>query len=256
MTNDNIADINTLKPLQLFQSIGLFIIPPFVIAYFCSNKPMPSFLQLNKKVDISMALLIVAFMIASIPFVNLLSELNQQLALPKAFQGIEAWMKSAEAETAQLTERMVQVNSIAPLLFNILLIAILPAFGEELFFRGTIQTFLQPRYKAIAAVWITAFVFSAIHMQFYGFVPRLLLGAFFGYLTVWSSNLWYPIIGHFTNNVLAVIFYYLKFNGYLIFNLDKIGTGNTLWLGIVSLIIIVGGVILIRRKFVNELKLI
>jgi len=81
---------------------------------------------------------------------------------------------------------------------------------------------------------MTAIIFSTIHFQFYGFVPRMLLGAFFGYLLFWSENIWLPIVGHFINNVIAVVFYYLKFNGYKVPDIDSIGFGNTLWTGFAS----------------------
>jgi hypothetical protein len=113
-------------------------------------------------------------------------------------------------------------------------IAVLPAFGEELFFRGAIIRVFQDWKGFKTAIWITAFIFSAIHLQFYGFVPRFLMGAFFGYLLLWSENLWLPITAHFINNLLAVIFYYFKYNGYKIPDIDAIGTGNTLWIGIAS----------------------
>jgi hypothetical protein len=120
------------------------------------------------------------------------------------------------------------------LAFNIFLIALIPAFGEELFFRGAVQGIIQEKMNVKFAIWITAIVFSAIHMQFYGFLPRMLLGAFFGYLLFWSENLWLPIAAHFTNNAVAIVFYYLKYNGYKLPDIDTVGTGNTLWLGLIS----------------------
>jgi hypothetical protein len=97
-----------------------------------------------------------------------------------------------------------------------------------------VQGIIQEKMNVKFAIWITAIVFSAIHMQFYGFLPRMLLGAFFGYLLFWSENLWLPIAAHFTNNAVAIVFYYLKYNGYKLPDIDTVGTGNTLWLGLIS----------------------
>ena len=248
ITRGNVAEVGSLKLLQLFQSIGMFIIPPLVLAYLWSEKPF-AYLYLDRKINWTNAGFVVLFMIMIIPFVNLLDHLNQQLVLPKALAGLETWMKESETLAAELTEKLLNVHNVQGLLFNIFLIAMIPAFGEELFFRGAIQNVLREWKGATVAIWITAFVFSAIHLQFYGFVPRLLLGAFFGYLLVWNGNLWLPILAHFTNNVIAVIFFYLKNNGCQTIDIDKIGIGNTLWLGCVSGVLAIAGVVLIKKRF-------
>jgi len=144
---------------------------------------------------------------------------------------------------------MLQVHGYYALSFNIFLIAILPALGEELFFRGAIIRVFQDWRGFKTAIWITAFIFSAIHLQFYGFLPRLLMGAFFGYLLLWSENLWLPVTAHFINNVVAVVFYYLKFNGYKLPDIDAIGTGNTLWIGIASGVMGIIGIFMLKRRF-------
>jgi len=126
---------------------------------------------------------------------------------------------------------------------------VLPAIGEELYFRGSLQGILQ-QWKGIRiSIWITAIIFSTIHFQFYGFVPRMLMGAFFGYLLFWSENMWLPIVAHFTNNVLAIIFYYLKFNGFKVPDIDSIGIGNTMWIGLVSGAIGIFCIYQFKRRF-------
>jgi len=234
ITFSNPSDIGLLKMSQLLLSIGVFVLPPFVLAYLISFKPF-TFLHLAKKkinwIDI---ISVVLFMIIIIPFINLLGDLNHQLVLPKVFSGLETWMKTSEEQATQLTEKLLQVHTFQGLIFNIFLIAVLPAIGEELYFRGGLQGVIQQRQGAKNAIWMTAIIFSTIHFQFYGFVPRLLMGAFFGYLLVWSENMWLPITAHFINNVIAVIFYYLQFNGSKLPDIDSIGIGNTLWVGLAS----------------------
>ena len=243
LVGSDMNDIRNIKIMQLIQSVGIFIVPPFVLAFLWSENTF-GYLNLKLKFNLSNAALVINFMILVIPFINLLTWLNQQIVLPHFLSGIEEQMKLYENQIAELTEKMLNVHSIDAFIFNILLISAIPALGEELFFRGTLQKIISEKRNYIYAIWLTAIIFSTIHLQFYGFFPRMLLGAFFGYLLVWSGNLWYPILAHFVNNAMAVIFYYLKFNGVNVLDIDTIGTGNTWYLGIVSCLI---SVIILRQ---------
>ncbi len=248
-TNANANDISSLKLLQLLQSVATFVLAPMVLAYLWSKNPR-KFLHLDSKTELSIYLLVAVFMVIVIPFVNLLGFLNQQIVLPESFNAIETWMKNSELQAAELTERLLNVHSVQGLLFNIFLIAILPAIGEELYFRGVVQKILSDKNHVIFGIWSAAFIFSAIHLQFYGFFPRLLLGAFLGYLLYWSGNLWLPILAHFINNVMAVLFYYFQNNGYKLPDIDKIGTESTLWIGCLSGILAIGGIYFIRKLLI------
>jgi membrane protease YdiL (CAAX protease family) len=257
VTTGDMNDMSNVKVMQLIQSFGLFVIPPFVMASLWSNNAF-EFLRLKSTLRWTTVLYVVAFMLVAIPFINMLSWLNQQIILPEALSEIEKMMQSSEVQIAEITEKMLNVSTLGALLFNVFLVAVVPALGEELFFRGTIQRLLSDWKGALFAIWITAFVFSAIHMQFYGFLPRMLLGAFLGYLLLWSGSLWLPIIAHFVNNSVAVVFYYLKFNGVKVIDVETIGTDDTLWLGIVSGIVCVFLGFLIRkntRKATSEIQL-
>ena len=257
VTTGDMNDMSNVKVMQLIQSFGLFVIPPFVMASLWSNNAF-EFLRLKSTLRWTTVLYVVAFMLVAIPFINMLSWLNQQIILPEALSEIEKMIQSSEVQIAEITEKMLNVSTLGALLFNVFLVAVVPALGEELFFRGTIQRLLSDWKGALFAIWITAFVFSAIHMQFYGFLPRMLLGAFLGYLLLWSGSLWLPIIAHFVNNSVAVVFYYLKFNGVKVIDVETIGTDDTLWLGIVSGIVCVFLGFLIRkntRKATSEIQL-
>lgn len=243
----NPTEINSMRWLQFAEAIGMFVVPPLVLAYLWSDKPF-KYLCLDKKPDAVNVLFVILFMVLVIPFVNLLGEWNQQLKLPHALGAIEAQMKASEAEIALLTKKLLDVHSLKGLFGNVFLIAFIPALGEELFFRGALQQIFQNKKNAIMAIWLTAFIFSAIHFQFYGFVPRFLLGAFFGYLLVWSGNLWLPVLAHFANNAIAIVFYYLKYNGFQVVDIDTIGTGNTLWIGCVSGLLALIMIVLFRAK--------
>lgn len=247
VTQNDTSSIGSLKIMQLIQAIGLFILPPLVLAYLWSEKPL-SYLGLTQRFSFSDLLLVSVFMLVAIPFINLITSLNQLMILPDILRSVEEWMKASEKQIAEITMKMLNVHTVSGLLFNILLIAIIPALGEELFFRATIQRIFTEWRKAVWGIWIAAFVFSAIHLQFYGFVPRLLLGAFFGYLYVWSGSLWLPIVAHFVNNAVAVLFYYLQYNGVQLPDIDRLGTGDTLWLGLLSALLVIGGVFVLQKR--------
>jgi membrane protease YdiL (CAAX protease family) len=222
--------------------------PPIVLAYLISSTPW-NYLKIYKnKTNWGDLILVILYMILIIPFINLLGDLNQHLVLPKVFSGLEMWMKLSEDQATALTQKFLNVHNFSGLLYNLFLIALIPAIGEELYFRGALQGIIK-QWKGIkVSIWITAIIFSTIHFQFYGFLPRMLMGAFFGYLLFWSENLWLAVVAHFTNNAIAVIFYYLKFNGFKLPDIDSIGTGNTIWIGLVSGTIGMCGFFWLKRR--------
>lgn len=145
------------------------------------------------------AVLGVLLMASSFPFIQLLYYLNRQLPLPDTLTQMEA---SAE----QMLQAILQMDRPGELLLNLAVMAVLPAIGEELIFRGLLQKRLERYFQqGTIAIWITAFLFSAIHLQFEGFLPRMFLGALLGYLFYWSKNLWIPIFAHFVFNGSQVV---------------------------------------------------
>jgi uncharacterized protein len=140
---------------------------------------------------------------------------------------VEIWMQDSEKQANQVTEAFLSTSSLITVFSNIVMIAILPALGEELLFRGIVQQLIKKiAGNAHAAIWISAAIFSALHMQFFGFLPRMVLGAMFGYMLEWSGTLWLPIIAHFVNNATAVIAYYLMQKGLIGNGIDKTGTSS------------------------------
>ncbi len=211
-------DVNNIPFLKLIQIIstglGTFIVPAFLFARIESSRPV-SYLKLDTITPGKLFLLTALLMIVSGPFLEWTVSLNKQMHLPQFLKGIEQWMRIKEDELALLTEKLLEMKSPLDFGINLLMIAILPAIGEELIFRGCLQRILAEWLRNHhAAIWISAIFFSAIHLQFYGFLPRMLLGALFGYLFYWSKNLWIPILAHFINNGVAVIMAYLyQLNG-------------------------------------------
>ena len=191
-----LSNINTLKWIQLLQTISLFLLPSLILAYLCAKVPW-NWLQLDNKVNWKVLLWAIGIMLVALPAINLMSHWNQQMVLPTWLSGVEEWMKAKEAEAEWLTKQFMSVTTVSGLLVNLLLMAVLPALSEEITFRGVLQRLLNfqlSTFNSHLAIWLTAIIFSAIHMQFYGFVPRMFMGALFGYMLVWTGSLWVPML--------------------------------------------------------------
>jgi hypothetical protein len=148
------------------------------------------------------------------PVIEWISLVNQQLVLPTWMNGVETWMRNSEEQANDITKAFLSTESIPGLFGNLLIVAVLPAIGEELLFRGLLQKLIKKMTgNAHWAIWITAILFSALHLQFFGFLPRLLLGALFGYLLEWTGTLWLPIIAHFINNAAGVLVFFMTGDG-------------------------------------------
>ena len=243
----------SLKWLQFMQTIATFLLPSILGAWIWSEAHKPfTWLRLTQTTHWSHYLLAVGIMLCAVPGINFLADLNSRIVLPESLGFIEQILKQQEEAAAVLTERFLQADSIGGLLINIGLMALLPALAEEVSFRGTLQQILaQGKLKGQIhiAIWATAFIFSAIHMQFYGFVPRMLMGAMFGYIFVWTGTLWVPILMHFTNNGLAVMAYYLIGENEESKNIaDTFGAGDTWWVGVISLLITSLGLLIFYRR--------
>ena len=241
--------LSILKLVQTFSAIGTFIIPPFVLALLFSERPL-TYLSLDRRPLKISLLLATIIMIVSTPLVNFLGEINSHMHLPDFLKSIEDWMRDSESKAAELTKVFLDMKNPGDLVFNLFMIGLLPAIGEELVFRGVIQKiFHQWSRNAHVAVWSTAIFFSAMHIQFYGFLPRMLLGAMLGYMLVWSGSLWLPMLAHFINNAGAVVLTYLFQHNLSTINPDEIGTGSDFAGVAVSLLItVILFMILYRRK--------
>jgi membrane protease YdiL (CAAX protease family) len=231
--------IGLLKYLQIVNQIGLFIIPSLFFAWLVDDSPY-KYLHTSKLPGWKNILLAVFIVLVSMPFIGLLEELNEAMRLPSWLSGVEEWMKSAEDKATKLTEAFLVANSIGGFATNLLMIAVLPAVGEEFLFRGVFtRLFIRWFRNNHAGVWMAAFIFSAIHMQFYGFIPRLLLGATFGYLFIWSDNIWIPVAAHFVQNVTTVVVAGLAGNGSISASVDDFGQTDNVFLIAVSTVLVV-----------------
>ena len=248
--------VGSLKWVQLLQTAAMFLLPPLCMAYLWSQEPM-KWLKVSEFQSFKVSGAAILLMLVALPAINLLSYWNQQMTLPAFLEPLEAWMQVQEENAKVLTEQFLNVTTFGGLMVNLLLMAVLPAMAEELTFRGVLQRLLTPRLIASSpyrqtphiAIWCSAILFSAIHMQFYGFVPRMLMGALFGYMLAWTGSLWVPILMHMTNNAVAVILYFVALRAdWDMEKVDAIGTNDTLWLGVVSMVITIVGIYIFRRS--------
>lgn len=241
--------IKVLKYFQVVQSIGVFIIPPFILGWLFHGE-IAGYLSLNKSVNFASVLLVLLLSFAASPFINFIGEMNANMHLPDWLSGLENWMKNAEENAAELTEAFLEVDSLGGLLFNIFMVAFLPAIGEELLFRGVIQRIFVNWTKSVHwGIWISAILFSALHMQFYGFVPRMFLGVLFGYLLVWSGSMWLPIIAHFINNAVAVVGMYMIDKKLLTPDIEEYGsTSDSYYMALISIVLITVFMLMIKQQ--------
>lgn len=200
---------NALWILQVVSTtIPLFIAPVF-FAYVIVKEP-EAYLRTTIKFPWGLMFLVVFIMFVSSPVIEWLSNINQKMVLRGLFTSVQDWMREKEDAAQKLTGILLQMDTVGSMIKNVLLVGLLTAIAEEFMFRGVIQTiFTRWTKSANWAVWITAILFSSFHMEFFGFLPRMMLGVLLGYMVVWSGSIWPAVWGHFINNGTAVVVTYL-----------------------------------------------
>jgi membrane protease YdiL (CAAX protease family) len=251
------GDVFQIRLIQSFQSFCLFILPPFVMCRIFGDTT-GRYLKLTSP-RMGDAVLGIVSIVCLIPILNVLVEWNQGLHLPESLRAVEQWMRTSEDNATRITELILGGASYSDLIINLLLVGIMAGVGEELLFRGLLLRWLSdalrpreerrtPSWVIHVSIWGVAILFSAIHLQFFGFFPRLLLGAWFGYLLWWSGSIWVPILAHFTNNALTTIAYFGHQKGFWLTDPDRIGLGDTAWLNAISLVLMAGILFLFLRS--------
>lgn len=248
-------DISFIKYILISQQISLFIVPAIILLVKFKPENQPRLIDLKfPQLKEVVFVIILAFCI--FPLTSFTGQLNSGIHLPEWLSGVEQWITDKEESATRLLDLILSSDTFGSMMFNLLLIAVLPAIGEELIFRGVFQKILYKLFKSgHIAIWVTAFIFSALHLQFFGFVPRFILGLIFGYLFFWSGTLWIPVIAHFVNNAVPVIGSYIQ--GWEKYNTSEI---IPMWkqIMILPLPIIAGTIILLyfKNKSWNEKNLI
>lgn len=200
--------------LRGMASIGGFIIAPLIFYYtLIKGNLIKDFIDFPPNILTILLItfvLVFSFMVANTVFIDW----NASIKLPEFLGGFEQWAEELEDSMKILTDYLTEFDSTGYFILTIFVIAVIPGVGEELLFRGFLQNILRRIFKNDhIAIWIAAILFSAIHFQFYGFIPRMLLGALFGYLYLWTGNLLVPIVAHFVNNCVSLVALYIYQKG-------------------------------------------
>ena len=251
------TDPDIIALAKYFQIVGQFAIflVPTVFFAFLDGRNIGKYLKINARPELRTIVFSVLAIIAVIPIINFIADLNQQMVLPAFLKDVETWMRESEDAATKMETIFLNTSTISGLLINILMMALIPAIGEEFLFRGVLQKLFHQWSKNIhVAVILSAFIFSAIHMQFYGFVPRFFLGIFLGYSFVWSGTLWVPIAIHFINNFIAVLFSYLSAQGVVGNFEDTIGTGDSALPAVIISTVLSTGFIYLIYHFAKKNK--
>ncbi len=224
----NPDSVTLLKFFQIIQSIGFFIIPSILAGWFFYGNA-GDYLKMNRSPRPLTILIVTLIMFASLPMINWLVSVNEMMKLPEFLKGLENWMKETEDQAGKLTDAFLGTTTIGGLATNLFMIAILPAIGEEMLFRGVLQRLFSEWFRNVhTGILFTAVIFGAIHLQFYGVLPRILLGIMFGYLFLWSGSLWLPVFAHFLNNGSAVIVSFFIARGEIDPAYEEFGSTNNL----------------------------
>lgn len=249
-------NLGIARYMQILSHLGMFIVPSVVLAYWF-GKNISGYLYLQTLPSRWVFFLSALLIFSVVPFINFIYEWNMQMHFPEGWEGLENWMRNSEENAEQITHMFLDVDTVGGLLFNLFMIAVIPAIGEELMFRGVLlRIFHQWTASTHIAVWVTAILFSAIHMQFFGFLPRMVLGVLFGYLVVLTGSLWPAIIAHFVNNGAAVIFYYLYGRDLSENAFENMGKGSAgVYYALVSIGITILIFFFIKKKTKNNPKI-
>lgn len=189
--------------LQVSQEVAMIL--GVVVSVLILKENMKTSLLLNKPNSWSSVPVVMVMMMLMIPIMNCMESYGEMFHLPASLHGLENLMRQMEERAADLLKMMLDASNFGGLMISVLVIALGAALSEEVIFRGILLHLFRKRWNVHVAIWVSAFLFSLIHFQIYGFVPRMLMGALFGYLAVWSGSLLLPIIAHFTNNACVVV---------------------------------------------------
>ena len=197
-----------LKYVQLILATFVFIVPANAYSHLFSDNTFVFFEF--KKPSLVFLFFAALLWLFTLPIISFLADINNKIAFPTSFAGLENSFRLAEARAENATRFLLNITSVSGLMVNLLVIAVVAAIAEELIFRGIIQKLLFEQSKNIhLAIWLTALVFSLFHLQFFAIIPRIVLGAALGYTFYWSKSIWVPIFFHFINNASIVFVSYL-----------------------------------------------
>lgn len=232
---------NGLRIAQGLSSIMMFVVPPIVYYYITRKTNHLKALGFRKMEYPWLFLLIgIALMFVAMPVTGQLTQWNEAMNLGPTLSKLEEYLKKMEEATQNSIEQMINTEKFGVLLLNLLIIALIPAVGEELTFRGVLQQSLTRKMNPHIAIILSAAIFSFIHFQFYGFLPRMFLGILLGYMFYISGSLWPNILMHFVNNGTVVVLYYLNNKGIINIDVEHFGESLSEWIVVASAVVTFG----------------
>lgn len=241
---------NAIMWIQAVSTFFMFFLPVYFFALICYRNPS-KFMGFNTNFDSRQLFLVVIIIIFTFPLSGALAELNKIIPIPKDWA---AYFKEKEAERALQEAALININSFSRYLLSMFIIALLPAIFEEVCFRGGIQNILTRWFKGPwIAIILTAIVFSAVHVSYYGFLVRFALGVILGLVFYYSGSLWLSIIIHFFYNGIQVTALYFATMSVTKPTRD-IEENFPLWAGIISLIIIIAAFYIFRKMSIERQK--
>lgn len=240
----NPAYVDAVKTMQVVSTIIIFFIPAFVTARIVSGKPF-AHLGLKGSLKFNRAVLAVFIMLAALPLVAALADLNKAIPLSAA---AKKFFDSMESQYAEQVKLMATFKTPTDYIVALFIIALMPAIVEEVFFRGAMQSSITRSIKVPwLAIIITSIIFSVVHFSWYGFIPRVALGMVLGYIFYYTGNLWYSIIGHFFNNALMVTILYYQYMKEKKIDME-VGESAPWWAGVASAAVLIGLFVLLKRE--------
>lgn len=223
-TYEDASYVAASKLIQILSSLGSFVLPAFLFSYLFEGD-LFSYYKFKNPTGMAPMLLVILMMVSVIPFINYMAEINMKMELP--IKALDQMLRTLENAAEEMMVAFTATKSIGGLLVNLLMIGVIAAVGEELIFRGLIQRLMTDMIKNVhVAILVTALLFSAFHFQFFSFLPRFVLGIILGYLMYRGQSIWYPILAHFVNNAMGVVYYYFNSRGRADDMLEEIGTST------------------------------
>lgn len=241
-----------LYTIQGFSSLIGFLAVPYLYLKLARKISVKEFF--NAQTLTFNTIFLTGIIVLSFMFVNsIIIEWNANINFPASLEAFEQWARRLENAARELTEFLTNFSDFGEFLVAFIVIAIIPAIGEEFLFRGVLQNIGERIFKnAHIAIWVSAILFSTFHLQFFGFVPRVFLGALFGYMYYWSGNLGIPIFAHFINNGFTLLMVYLYNTDYVEFNIEE--TEAAPWGTVIIFAIVTVILLILLRKYSFRLR--
>lgn len=242
LNGGEIFSFKNLRIIQVLNQVVGFMMPAVVYAILVKEKPF-NFLGFNKMPAWSLLGIVAMFTI--IPFLGTVTDWNDSIVFPESMRAIEEQMRATQQKSEEIIEMFISQGS---LFSSLLIIAALAAVSEELLFRSVIQRWLMKLFKNVhVAIIVTAIVFSAFHMDFFGFFPRLFLGVMLGYMFWMTGSIFPSMLMHFVNNATIVMLHYLNTRGFIDIDVDHFCSTDNVLVIILSLIMTVAIFIICNR---------